>query len=440
MKFQAILCGLAAGLAALGQVPPDWIRQYPVANVFFSEGRAVLVKPTRQVFFGAVGPVDSRYDSRFLAFAGDPHGNQGLQSRDPNTIQASIYLYDLNSGTLTKAVDLANARIELSGMMWLPGSKLLYYEGVQNGQEFSAIYDPESKRSATIPMAKLEGRVSYPLVLSEGRDLVYYSLPANHVGGFQLAVYSLPTRTWRIIPETVDPGLVTSDGSHIYRMTWERERKEVVATAQFDLAAGRWGPVSDPMIERRYPPFDVQAGAREVVIGPNPSRVENGVEDRTTKFPPVRVAAEAVQAGCTVDGRHAFFVDRGGLEVVPLQVLSREEFEALFRDNVRQQAMSRAKQVGLGLLIYCSDYDDQLPPADDWQSRIDPYIKNRELTNGFTYLLNGQNNAELKDPSNTAMGIVDTPIGSAIVRGDGSVIWKDRPKSMATATLEALRN
>ena len=41
--------------------------------------------------------------------------------------------------------------------------------------------------------------------------------------------------------------------------------------------------------------------------------------------------------------------------------------------------LSNIKQISLGLLMYSSDYNEILPPADDWQAKIYPYIKNERI-------------------------------------------------------------
>ncbi len=40
---------------------------------------------------------------------------------------------------------------------------------------------------------------------------------------------------------------------------------------------------------------------------------------------------------------------------------------------------SNMKQMGLAFMMYCQDWDETYPPAHYWKSRLDPYMKNREL-------------------------------------------------------------
>lgn len=41
--------------------------------------------------------------------------------------------------------------------------------------------------------------------------------------------------------------------------------------------------------------------------------------------------------------------------------------------------LSNVKQMSLGLLMYCQDYDERMPRGSDWMDVIGPYIKNETL-------------------------------------------------------------
>jgi prepilin-type processing-associated H-X9-DG protein len=43
------------------------------------------------------------------------------------------------------------------------------------------------------------------------------------------------------------------------------------------------------------------------------------------------------------------------------------------------QCLSNGKQLGLGMLLYASDFDERLPHSDHWLSDLDPYVKNPDL-------------------------------------------------------------
>ncbi|MBX3108141.1 MAG: hypothetical protein KF743_03070 [Fimbriimonadaceae bacterium] len=444
MRIQALMCCLAAGVLALGQVPTDLLLQYPVPNLFVSGGKAVYVLPPRQVFFGSVSPVEVRDDSQYLAFIGDQDGNQSIPDPSPYRgytfnvgPQKALYLLNLASGETVRLAGLPDSdNFVISDLHWLTGSKELYLSGYKNEDAFAILYEPESKRLVDIRMADAPAKNILPLLVA-GQDAVVFFEPIGGKGGTtQLSIYSIAGRTWKTVQLDANGASFYSDGQHIYSVAYDREIDDIRAIQEFDVASGRLGPVVHPMHEvQKYPPYNVWVDKGNVIIGEGwDGQQFSKTEGRPANIP-VRIPAEAFWAGCTNDGRFAYSVDRSGLNLIPLKALTDAEFEALFRDNVRNQAMRRAKQVATAMMIYGSDYDDLLPPVDDWQSRIDPYMKNRELANGFVYLLNGDDLSKISDPSNTTLGVVDTPFGSATVRADGSVVWKDRPK---TATLRSI--
>ncbi|MBS1720225.1 MAG: hypothetical protein JST35_07250 [Armatimonadetes bacterium] len=45
----------------------------------------------------------------------------------------------------------------------------------------------------------------------------------------------------------------------------------------------------------------------------------------------------------------------------------------------KTSALSKAKQLATGFMIYCTDYDDVLPKYDNWKKSLFPYVKNEEL-------------------------------------------------------------
>lgn len=79
---------------------------------------------------------------------------------------------------------------------------------------------------------------------------------------------------------------------------------------------------------------------------------------------------------------------------------------------VRMDCIRNLKQLALGMLSYCQDYDEKLPPADKWSSGISPYVKNQQTFNcpavetyGYAtnYKLSRQTLGQLQQPANTIM-------------------------------------
>lgn len=89
-----------------------------------------------------------------------------------------------------------------------------------------------------------------------------------------------------------------------------------------------------------------------------------------------------------------------------------------------RRLLSRGKQVGTALLIYATDYDDVLPPGDNWQERVMPYIKHSDLMRGFQYMGAGQSLTQMQSPSETLIGIVVGKYGRVLVFADSSARWE----------------
>ncbi|MGV3618073.1 MAG: prepilin-type N-terminal cleavage/methylation domain-containing protein [Fimbriimonas sp.] len=48
-------------------------------------------------------------------------------------------------------------------------------------------------------------------------------------------------------------------------------------------------------------------------------------------------------------------------------------------DRARTLCLSNGKRLGLGTLLYASDYDERLPLAPRWLDDLDPYVKDRSI-------------------------------------------------------------
>lgn len=103
----------------------------------------------------------------------------------------------------------------------------------------------------------------------------------------------------------------------------------------------------------------------------------------------------------------------------PIVSLDRVAFEKL----QRELAMSHAKQVGLGLMMYAQDYDENFPhDPSSVKDAILPYLKNREILADFVYTYTGPTNLNKIDtPSTTPLGYIPVPGGRMVVYADGHV-------------------
>ena len=83
----------------------------------------------------------------------------------------------------------------------------------------------------------------------------------------------------------------------------------------------------------------------------------------------------------------------------------------------------RAKQVGIALLMYATDYDDEIRSDLDLNKDLSPYVVNNKMLEGFVYTFAGGNIYEVESPSTTVLGYIDTKHGRAIVYLDSHAEW-----------------
>lgn len=96
---------------------------------------------------------------------------------------------------------------------------------------------------------------------------------------------------------------------------------------------------------------------------------------------------------------------------------SGEEFE-------KSELLSRVKQIGTGISLYVSDYDDEWPVTSGFGDIIDPYLKDRNITEGFEFLRPGKAYGDITDREKTRIGHIRGRFGRAYVNADNSVGWE----------------
>jgi hypothetical protein len=133
----------------------------------------------------------------------------------------------------------------------------------------------------------------------------------------------------------------------------------------------------------------------------------------------------------------ALFYRQGALYAAPIEKLDRTAYEKLRREVLRRQAMNNAKQIGLAMMMYAQDYDENFPPnGDGVRDQIQPYLKNDNVfldpeTGRLAFTLASYTDTSLgsiQQPATTPMGYLTGPGGRAIIFFDGHVRWEDLPQ------------
>lgn len=124
------------------------------------------------------------------------------------------------------------------------------------------------------------------------------------------------------------------------------------------------------------------------------------------------------------DGKKVAYTMGANLYVSDILAVDKKLMEQARLAALRTVALSSAKQAGLGLILYASDHDDNLPSIQGFRDSVMPYLKNDKILNGFVYTYNGTPNmANIKDPANTELGYTYGPGGRAVVYADGHAKW-----------------
>jgi hypothetical protein len=146
--------------------------------------------------------------------------------------------------------------------------------------------------------------------------------------------------------------------------------------------------------------------------------------ETATEEPRVLVSADSSGGQFSPNGEALLFRSQGALLVAPLVRIDKETYAAARETARRMQVLNNAKQLGLAALMYSQDYDDALPTGENINSKLDPYIKNNSLFDGFSYTFPGGALKDIEKPSETELGFVTGPGGKAVIYVDGHVKWR----------------
>ena len=117
---------------------------------------------------------------------------------------------------------------------------------------------------------------------------------------------------------------------------------------------------------------------------------------------------------------------KGSLFVRRIQELTAQAYEQFLASEAQKNAMSKAKQVMLGLLMYAVDYDDEIRTNLSFPLDIEPYLRNSKVADGFVYTFAGGDLQKYSSAPTEIVGYVDTKYGRATAYLDGHVEWESK--------------
>ena len=148
------------------------------------------------------------------------------------------------------------------------------------------------------------------------------------------------------------------------------------------------------------------------------------------------------QAGWSPTGKAVAFIAHGDLFVTDLterdatpqekvaagEKLSCEEELAVIGSNM--------KQIGLGIIQYVQDYDENFPPQTGWHDAVYPYIQNESMFNfaGVPVVYHAPANLSLRSmdaPADIVLATADAPCAHIVLFADGHVKAFDKDQNSA---------
>jgi prepilin-type processing-associated H-X9-DG protein len=146
--------------------------------------------------------------------------------------------------------------------------------------------------------------------------------------------------------------------------------------------------------------------------------------DPRNKNTRVLVSGDSGRGELNILGEQVIYHSQGALFAAPLLKTDKATLLALLRNRKKMVAISNAKQLGLGLMMYAQDNNETFPSGDP-NEKISPYLKNPSIFDGFNYTFGGGPLGDITNPSQTELGYVQGDGGRAYLYADGHVRWRD---------------
>jgi len=441
----------------------------------------LFAAPARQIAFGAVGMVEVSGDSRYIAFAYGGELNRTKLNfspestpteefiKDPNN---GLYIYDRIAKQSNFVQKLAVQGAVLESATWVEGLSLLYLEYATESGYTTAFFSPQVKKFITIAN-RAQNREIYrelfyvsnqnvlvAICIAHDEDsyspawLEFYDANGSFMksmnpksnlliadffvqnGALLTGIYDRNTKSTNLFELNLNTGELIPSNQALEIP--DRNSNQLVTISDNE----KGGVFISNISKSRY--YEYFTTTPTESASPPPVASDSGSNRlKTPKEEPEILAITQDGLFGEVIGKNlgVWYVDRSGLYVLDLIPMSAKDYEAALAEVVKRETMNRAKQVGTAMMIYGADYDDCFPLAQDWAESLYPYLKNSSLTEGFVYMMNGEDMSEIEDITGTVVGFIETPYGTAYVRGDSSVVWKDRPKPLAfNKSLDSLKN
>lgn len=449
-----------AALVVLGIVPSAQERQF-VDMFVLTEKNAYLVTPAKLVTDGNVGDVHFSPDGKSAYLFGWTESavdwTQALSASVHGTIRPFVKIWDLASGGVREASPAVTALL-MSPDLGSPGESVMWTSQPGVGLILLNEFSPNGTLASTgltrinlndgsvstvLKFAPLGGFADDVVVSPKAPRFVHvrqsFSNPVDRADiktTFDFSVCDLSGReTKRGHAEVRGRAHFsnwTQDGKHLVGWSTIVKTPGVKPVSNTIVLNADTGVISETKEEIKVLDEEApESGPLAPVVAK--SLTQLGEDKAPTQSLWLAANGKSEDPQCLVangvDGphwlspslSHIAYVAQGRLFASQIVKLDLAAYLKAKEEAERAVAMSNTKQVALGLIIYAADSDDLLPPQAGYQDAIYPYLKNRDVMNGFVYTYSGGSLAKLDDPAGTEIGYVSVAGGRCVAFADGHV-------------------
>lgn len=230
------------------------------------------------------------------------------------------------------------------------------------------------------------------------------------------------------VPST---GEWTQDGRNLMLQVFKRKPDVIEAAQSLALYDPTIGKLAET--QEKFKPFAPNGELDPLVLEPSTSVISVDKSDVTVKPLWVRSVTQSdVPRGLVAPdtdgqfslmqgGKKVFYVAKSRLYSCELERVDLQVYLDAKAAADRSVALSRAKQVALGIILFASDNNDNYPTASGFQDAVKPYLKNDQLLDGFVYTFKGGSASDVQNPSSTELGYIDINGGRVVAYVDGHV-------------------
>jgi hypothetical protein len=464
-----ICCVVAISAAlALGQFEP-------LKDIVFTETKAVALMPPLVIGKGTPKSATWSPDGELLFVEAEDVkvsptdlANLVIGKTPDRPVQSDTVLsfFNLDKQLQTIVWKFPSRGTRVENVEWMPGNRTVLFtmlEPVTQGKETDWVHNVYAANATTgkafrvLPLPNVHGVqvFSHPkargaVVLSMSIDTQSAPAPGERPQSNWVAYWiGADGRLGSRIKLQGSKGGVfwgaSGDGPYTLEISRDPSSgKQRVDYYLFNFAAGTISPASTPAREE-HPgkstfEFELRDGQSMSAIGTTQAARKSLWLASNTKSERqfALVSAEMDQYSLSPASQAVFYTSKGIGMVRPLASMPKDAAMKALEAAERNIAMNHAKQAGLGLMMYAADYDDMLPGAGDITDQVLPYVKNREILDGFFYTFGGGSMADIENPAQTEIGYRTGPNGRAVVYADGHVKWIPNPAPVASLVLKRL--